>query len=455
MDIFNIEPMKDLLKKINTNSELEIIFNKSNPLTINKFIDMLKYMTVLSKNKNYKLVKESTLDVSYTMYVNKDIVNYRITISNIDNINKIINNVKLRKNHVIFSLLVNYLLNDYKDMSIMKKTKLDKNIVDIENYDMRVRLSEENEVSKDELKKLLNIDEHERHNVRYRFKERISVVLSSDDKHELKIDLTQTKQVNNINDITKAINRYELEMDLSVFDKFDIKKIIDKMNEYSENIYKNLNTSNLKQFTMYINAKNKTNDIITVSTADAKFYYDEKQIQSPYKVPIPIVKLQPEQEIVFSAITKLGTEYEDAMFNAACIAAYKEVKPDEFDFFIESRGQLDEKRIMYVAMINIERRMRYFLKLLEEDKTNKDVNSDKTEGQIIVNNEDHTLGNLIARGLQLHPKVAFAGYNLPHPLAKKVFFHYKLEKQGDIKQIIKEVVEYYSDIFTQIRKFFE
>lgn len=222
------------------------------------------------------------------------------------------------------------------------------------------------------------------------------------------------------------------------------------------NVEKNLNTSNLKQFTMYINAKNKSNDIMTVSTADAKFYYDEKQIQSPYKNPIPIVKLQPGQEIVFSAITKLGTEHEDAMFSAACIAAYKEVKPDEFDFFIESRGQLDEKRIMYVAMINIERRIRYFIKLLNEDKANQDSNSEnKLEGQIIVNNEDHTLGNLIARGLQLHPKVAFAGYNLPHPLAKKVHFHYKLEKPGDIKQIINEVVDYYSDIFSQIKKAFE
>ena len=170
MDIFNIEPMKDLLKKVNSNSELEIIFNKSNPLTINKFIDMLKYLTMLSKNNNYKLVKESTLDVGYTNFVNKDIVNYRITISNIDNINKIINNVKLRKNHVIFSLLVNYLLNDYKDMSIIKKTKLEKNMVDIENYDMRVRLSEENEVSKDELKNLLNLDEHERHSIIDRLK---------------------------------------------------------------------------------------------------------------------------------------------------------------------------------------------------------------------------------------------------------------------------------------------
>ena len=43
------------------------------------------------------------------------------------------------------------------------------------------------------------------------------------------------------------------------------------------NVERNLNTSNLKQFTMYVNAKNKSNDIITVSTSDAKFYYDEKQ----------------------------------------------------------------------------------------------------------------------------------------------------------------------------------
>lgn len=224
------------------------------------------------------------------------------------------------------------------------------------------------------------------------------------------------------------------------------------------NVEKTLSMSNLKQFTMYINAKNKSNDIMTVSTADAKFYYEEKQIESPYKTPIPIVKLQPGQEIAFSAITKLGSEQEDAMYGAACIAGYKQVKEDEFDFFVESRGQLDEKRIVYVAMINIERKMRNFLKLLNEENKNSNkikTDEDETQGLIIINNEDHTLGNLIARGLQLHPKISFAGYNLPHPLAKKVHFHYKLEKPADIKSIIKEVIDYYSDIFNQIKKLFE
>ena len=188
MDIFSLEPIQDLIKKINSNSEFEVIFNKTNPISINKFIQMIKYLTYLSKNNNLQLLKETTLDIGYTQYVNKDITNYRITIYNIDNINKIINNVKLRKNHVIFSLLINYILNDYKDINIIKKTKLEKNIVDINNFDVRVRLSDEMEVSKDEMKKLLSIDENERHNIIFRFKERVSLVLSNDDKHELKID---------------------------------------------------------------------------------------------------------------------------------------------------------------------------------------------------------------------------------------------------------------------------
>ena len=219
------------------------------------------------------------------------------------------------------------------------------------------------------------------------------------------------------------------------------------------NIEKTLNISNLKQFTMYVNIKNKTNNIITVTTNDAKFYYDEKQIKSPYKSHIPIVKLQPDQEIIFSAITKIGCEHEDAMYGAACIAGYKQINENEFDFFVESRGQLDEKRIIHVAMINIERRIRNFLKLLEEENKQKvKTEEEKLQGLIIVNNEDHTLGNLIAHGLQMHSSISFAGYNLPHPLAKKVHFHYKLEKEDNIREIIKEVIEYYSKIFEYIKK---
>ncbi len=228
-----------------------------------------------------------------------------------------------------------------------------------------------------------------------------------------------------------------------------------EVDEVELQVDKTLNSSTLKQLTMYINYKNKTNSIQTVTTNDAKFYYEEKQIASPYKIAIPIVKLQPNQEIAFSAITKIGTEQEDAMYGAACICIYKQVNDNEFDFVIESRGQITEKRILQVALINIERRIKNFIKLLLDDKKSENkikTEEQKDQGIIIVNNEDHTLGNLISRGLQQHKKINFAGYNLPHPLAKKVHFHYKLEKNDDIKKVMEDVVDYYSELFAEIKK---
>ena len=122
------------------------------------------------------------------------------------------------------------------------------------------------------------------------------------------------------------------------------------------------------------------------------------------------------------------------------------------DFTLESRGQITEKRILQVALINIEKNIRNFLKVFLDDiiKGSQDISEE--EGLIIVNNEDHTLGNLISRGMQQHSKVKFAGYNLPHPLSKKVHFHYQLEKDGKIKKVMEDVIEYYSELFSNISK---
>ena len=213
----------------------------------------------------------------------------------------------------------------------------------------------------------------------------------------------------------------------------------------------NLNSSSLNQLTMYVNYKNKSNEIFSVTTAHAKFYYDQKQLLTPYKNDSLIVKLQPGQEIAFSAITTIGTEKQDTIYSAVSIVTYKQINDNEFDFTLESRGQLTEKRILQVALINIERNIRHFLNVFLDDiEKEQDINEE--EGLIIVNNEDHTLGNLISRGMQKHPKIKFAGYNLPHPLANKVHFHYQLDKNGNIKEIIKDVVEYYSELFKNIGK---
>jgi DNA-directed RNA polymerase subunit L len=248
---------------------------------------------------------------------------------------------------------------------------------------------------------------------------------------------------------------WAIDNNIDTFDRKETNKeeenVEEENDDYEMEVEKNVNVSSLKQLTMYVNHKNSTNEIMCISTAHAKFYYEEKLIESPYKIPIPIVKLQPNQEIAFSAITTLGTEQENSMYSAVCIVASKMINDNMFDFAIESRGQIDEKRIILVALINIDKQLKNFLKILKEDS--KTVSEEKNnEGMIIVNNEDHTLGNLIARGMQMHKKVSFAGYNLPHPRVKKVQFHYKHVDGANIIKIIEDVVEYYTEIFANIKK---
>ena len=73
------------------------------------------------------------------------------------------------------------------------------------------------------------------------------------------------------------------------------------------------------------------------------------------------------------------------------------------------------------------------------------------EGIIVVDNEDHTLGNIISYGMQNHPAVKFCGYNTPHPLKKQIKFHYKLDS-GNLNNVIKDVIVHYEHIFDDIKQ---
>ena len=221
----------------------------------------------------------------------------------------------------------------------------------------------------------------------------------------------------------------------------------DDENHEDYSVEEKVNTTNIKQLTMYINFKNKTKDIMTATTDNAKFYYNEKLIGSPYKTAIPLVDLQPDQEIAFSAISKLGVEEQNAIYSPVSVCFYKQINDNEFDLIIESRGQLKEARIISVAIENIIKRMDSFLKLLKDTKID-----DKIEGVININNEGHTLGNIISRGMQQHNNISFAGYRLVHPLAKKLEILYKMKKAGKIINILEDVINYYTEIYSEIKK---
>lgn len=224
-------------------------------------------------------------------------------------------------------------------------------------------------------------------------------------------------------------------------------------NEIDMNTNNSFSTSTLNEFTMFVDCKfedkdkNKCEDdqIMTVTTDNAKFYYAEKNIQSPYKNPITIIKLQPGQTINFSAITTLGTEKESAIFSPVSVCHFQIINENEFNFIVESKGQLDGYRIIEVALINIISTIESLLKSIPTDQTTH-------VGEIIINNENSTIGNLISHGMQNHKNVKFAGYNVPHLLEDKVMIHYELINSNiKFKDVISDVIGYLIKLFEELK----
>ena len=206
-----------------------------------------------------------------------------------------------------------------------------------------------------------------------------------------------------------------------------------------------VSSSNLKQLTLYLDKKNETKNIIIVGTDDCKFYYKEKEIKSPYKTNIPLIKLQNGQTIKMTAISEIGIEKNDAIYSPASVLYFTKNDENSYNFIIESRGQLKEDVIFKYGIDNV-------LNQLEELKTDiNDLNDiKKQKGTIEINNYDHTMGNLISQGLRKHKDVQYAGYSMPHLLEDKINIKFQITK-GNIKSIIIDVIDYYIDVFKNLK----
>lgn len=206
-----------------------------------------------------------------------------------------------------------------------------------------------------------------------------------------------------------------------------------------------VNHSSINKLSMYVDYYNDSLEKYTVTTDNAKFYYKGGQIDNPYKVPIPLVDLQSKQKIKFTAIGNIGIEDIDAIFSPCSVCFYKQNGDHDFNFILESRGQISEKRILVVAIKLLIKKLHNFYQKLPKNNG--------IEGDIVINNEDHTLGNLITFGLNQHKMIVSSGYYLPHPLKKQIVLNYKLES-GNINSVIKDVVSFYEKLYDSIKENF-
>ena len=189
-------------------------YNRNNHLNLEQFNNLLSFLKKYSIENKFELEYKNTLDISYN-YDKNNFHSYRITINDLKNINDNLSLINERNNNIIYSMLISKIIAKNKNMHIINKIKNFDKTFNVDNYDIRVRLSKEKKVEEKELKKLLKIKKINKLNINYKFKNRLSIIVLNNSEVELRIDLTNVKQNNNINRLQKSRNNYELEIDFN------------------------------------------------------------------------------------------------------------------------------------------------------------------------------------------------------------------------------------------------
>lgn len=231
--------------------------------------------------------------------------------------------------------------------------------------------------------------------------------------------------------------------------KFDLEEY-NNLRRYTRGIESYNNEYEDNNINMYLDVKNTEDKIINVTTDDMKYYINEQSIDSIYSNKILICKLKKDEEINLSLKVDKGVGLNHSRYSVAHVY-YEEDDNNNYLLTIEPRGQLEVEEILKRSCEII----KYKLNLIK-DKIGKDKIIDNGNGIIILNNEDHTIGNLLTYRLQENKDIILAGYELEHLLIKDVKIKYTIKSGKSINDIldkeINNLIKYYENLEKEFSK---
>lgn len=204
------------------------------------------------------------------------------------------------------------------------------------------------------------------------------------------------------------------------------------------------------EITIYCNVKNSNELVMDVTSEDIEFYRKDKKIKSFYDKPILLVKLKKNEEFEFSAKSDKGVAMNHSRYSTVGVCCYEMLKEDSFNFKIEPRGQIEVSTILDRACEIIKFRLKLILDKIMGVKFTND-----NHGKIVLSNEDHTFGGILARGLQDHKNIEFAGYRMDHLLIRDVTIEYITNGGKTINEIVKDVITDYLKLYDNIHSQFK
>ena len=201
--------LDNLVKKYdNKINEFEVSFFGSknignNMLTLDKFNQLNSVLSIITEKNEEKYKKKSEISLDIIMRLKEfektgKSINYRISINDLEKINEFLGMLHMRKNHLVFSILVGYVDTDDEvnhKIKIIKKIKNYGEYIELDDIYMKVKMDNEEELNSEELKKLKKINkfyDQNDYDIFYRLKERNTYYITKD-KNVFAIDLTNVR----------------------------------------------------------------------------------------------------------------------------------------------------------------------------------------------------------------------------------------------------------------------
>lgn len=207
---------------------------------------------------------------------------------------------------------------------------------------------------------------------------------------------------------------------------------------------------------LYLSSHNDTASDISVFSNSIKYYNDGNQITDPLSQidPILLIQLRPNQTFKMKARAVLGVGERSDIWSSVSNMFYEEMKSDSYKVTVESQGQLDEYVILIKCCKIAQKKLEDVRLLVENNFKHCQTNKGKLI-ELILTNEDHTIGNIINNALQSHPNVIYSGLSKPDLLIEEIII--KLVSNSDVPlkpfyDVVKDNIAIFNNIEKQLVK---
>lgn len=255
------------------------------------------------------------------------------------------------------------------------------------------------------------------------------------------INISKNSSVYNNDYLRNRLENFPL-IDLNF--KLDLEEY-NKLRTYTRGIENFNNDYEDNSINMYLDVKNNEDKILNITTSDIKYYINDKSEKNIYKKDLLICKLKKNEELNLSIKVDKGVGLNHSRYSVAHVY-YEQFGDNNFLLTIEPRGQLSMKEIILRGL----EILKYKLDLINEKFSKESI--DDSEGVIVLNNEDHTIGNLLTYRLQENSSINFAGYDLEHLLIKDVKIRFSIKDNKKINDILKNEIKYLINYYDNMEK---